>query len=210
MAQPGLPAGKTRAGIDGLVMDEHLPAQIARGLQRCRGQQRRGAHGVHLLVHQLLGRQPWPLAPAIAHAHVDALGHKVHRLQAGVQPQIGLRPGGLKALNARKQPLGGKRRAHSHREHAARAATAQALQPHSQTLQPCANIRQGLLRHLRGHQPGAAAGAAHKQRAAQPVFQRAHQLAHRRRGHVQLLRRQRKTLVPGTGFKGTQGVEVGY
>lgn len=41
-------------------------------------------------------------------------------------------------------------------------------------------------------------------------IQRAHQLAHRSRCHVQLLRRQRKTLVPGTGFKGTQGVEVGY
>jgi hypothetical protein len=50
--------------------------------------------------------------------------------------------------------------------------------------------------------------AAQEQGQAQPVLQRAHQLAHGRRGDVQLLRGQGEAAVARAGLEGPQRIQV--
>lgn len=188
-------------------VNERVPAQIVGPAQGVRAlEEARAAHGEHHLgaVGQPMHHEPRVDARPVANADVHILTLEVHQAVRGVDPHLDLGVQGLKAIQARHQPLGGESRHNADDECRVRIVHPKELGGLGQPLESLPERNQARLPGLGDdHRARQAAEELH----TEVVLEGAHLLADGRGGHVQFLGRLREAQVTRGGLEGPQGVQ---
>ncbi|BCH26523.1 hypothetical protein MesoLjLb_63080 [Mesorhizobium sp. L-8-3] len=174
---------------------------------RAREESRRNDR-VDFFVHKLFGSQARPVTSAIAHADVDALGDIVDKLEACIEPDIGVGASRLEPVDPGHQPLRGEGRTDGYRQNTTGGCLLHALNPRAEPVEACPDIGKGSLGRFGHRQPHLARLAAAEEPGPQPVLETAHQLSDCRGRNVQFFGGAGKAAMAGCGFKGAKGVEM--
>ncbi len=185
-------------------MQQGRGQQVARAANAIFAGHLRAADRQQGLAEQLALVDPGPVAGAIAHGHVHAVGDEVGQPFLDPQLEVGARGVGQQALQAGRQPAVGELRVEAHDQGVAGGGGGELRHGVLQEVEPPRDAG-GQPNRLRSRDHGVAVSL--EEPGAELRLELADLLADGPVGDRQLLRRAAVAAVPGRGLEGAQGEE---